>query len=109
MPITRKVVPLDVPGKFIIAENSQRVNSISVTKISPLAEFAFDFGNSQSTSTIDRRCVVRIPKAGARTDKEEGVALLNESAQAGLSVWLTISYQRAGDPPNEGIEIVCAS
>ncbi len=109
MPITKKVVSLAAAGRFIVAENSQRVNNISVTKISPLAEFAFDFGNSQETSTIDRRCVVRLPKSGARTDKEEGVYLVNDVAQPGLSVWMTVSYQRAGDPPNEGVEVDCAS
>lgn len=109
MPIKPVTIPLDVVGKFVVAENSQRVNRISVTRLSAAAVFRFDLGNSQETSAIDRRCVVRLPRLGSMNDKEEGIRLIVDTPQPGLSVDLTVSYQRAGDPPNDGIEIISAS
>lgn len=109
MPFTNIAVPLDAPGRVTLAENSQRVNGISVTKLSAGAEFRLDFGNSQQTSPITSRCHVRVSRGVTVTDKQEGVYLVNDSAQVGSVAYLTISYQRRGDPPNEGIEIVQAS
>lgn len=99
MPIRRFRVPLDNVGRTELVESSNRINAVSITKLSALAECVIDLGNNQLTSTIDRRGRLVIDKDVPLRDVSEGLAIVNETAQAGLSVWLTVSYARKGELP----------
>ena len=109
MPIKRFRVALDLVGRTPLVESSNVVNAVSVTKLSPGAEFSLDLGNMRQTSPITARGELEIDPFVGKTDRSEGLAVINETAQAGLEVWLTVSYQRGNEPPNRGIVYRSAS
>lgn len=109
MPIRPFSVSLAQTGKTPIAEQSDKINSVSITDLGATGRFRIEFGRGQSTSPITTRGRLKFPRIVDNPDAREGAFIVVDVAQPGLSVAGFVSYQRDSDPPSEGIDYLSAS
>jgi len=109
MPYIEKVISLaavldgsEAAAKVAAAGN--RINAVSVTDITAGASFQIKIGNNPPASIRDQT-EITIGNLATAADAQQGVTVVNPTAQAGATATLVISYSRPGEKGGAGAAI----
>lgn len=103
MPVQTKRVSLAAVGRTALVPNGNRLTAVTILDQAAAFALSLDLGNNQIIGPIIGAGRLVIDSDVPSEDVSEGLALVNDTAQAGVIVSIVVAYQRGNAKDRGGI------
>lgn len=99
---------ISVADKVALAPNGNRITDVSILPEPSGLPYRFflKLGNNPPMGPITGPCTVQVDADAPDSDVREGVYIINDTAQPGVSVPFVISYRREGQGAGGGVRVI---
>lgn len=107
-PVRSLALAIPAADKAQLVESGNRITDVSILPEPSGLPYSFllKLGNNPAMGPITSPCTLQIDRDAPDSDAAEGLALINLTAQAGVSVPFVISYARKGAKAEGGVRVL---
>lgn len=107
-PVQSLAAVISLADKAVLAASGNRITDVSILPEPNGLPYSFrlKLGNNPVFGPITGPCTIEVDDDAPDSDVREGLFLINDTAQAGVSVPFLISYRRDGQREQGGIRVL---